>query len=123
MDGSEEYLVSEILMSLFGEKTKSFRDQLKKKKSPKELKDLLKLITPPKEVRRRDGNQQSTSPVYEDFELFACKNVCRVLNYTKHLLILVSAVTGCVSISAFGIASSAVGLTICEITAGTEMYK
>ena len=30
-----------------------------------------------------------------------CKNVCRVLNYIEHLLILISTVTGCVSISAF----------------------
>ena len=44
------------------------------------------------------------------------KNVCKVLNYIKHLLILVSAVTGYISISDFasllgiaiGIASSAV---------------
>ena len=33
LDGSEDYLVSERLMSLFGEKMKAFRDQLKKKKS------------------------------------------------------------------------------------------
>ena len=70
------------------------------------------MITLPKEVRRRDGNQQSTSSIYEDFELFDCKKVCRILNYIKHLLILVSAVTGRVSISAFGIANAAVGLTI-----------
>ena len=49
-----------------------------------------------------------------------CKNVCRVLNYIEHLLILISTVTGCVSISAFasligipiGIKSSAKGLKI-----------
>ena len=29
------------------------------------------------------------------------KKVCRILNYTDHLLILVSTVAGCVSISAF----------------------
>ena len=58
LDGSEEYLVSERLMSLVGEKMKDFRDQPKKKKSPKNLKELLKLITPPKGLRRRDGNQQ-----------------------------------------------------------------
>ena len=58
LDGSEEYLVSERLMSLVGEKMKDFRDQPKKKKSTKNLKELLKLITPPKGLRRRDGNQQ-----------------------------------------------------------------
>ena len=58
------------------------------------------------------------------------KEVCRVLNYIEHLLILTSAVTGCVSISAFasligipvGITSSAVGLNICAITAGIKKY-
>ena len=56
------------------------------------------------------------------------KKVCRILNYIKHLLILVSAVTGCVSISAFdslagifvGIMFSAVGLKIFAITAGIK---
>ena len=30
-----------------------------------------------------------------------CKKTCKHLNYVEHLLILVSTVTGCVSISAF----------------------
>ena len=34
-EGSEDYLVSEKLMLLVGEKMKSFRDQFKKKKSQK----------------------------------------------------------------------------------------
>ena len=49
------------------------------------------------------------------------KNVYRVLNYIEHLLILFSAVGGCLSISAFaflvgiplGITSSAIGLKTC----------
>ena len=49
------------------------------------------------------------------------KKVCRILNYIKISLILVSTITGCVLISVFallvdsirGIASSAVGLKIC----------
>ena len=56
---------------------------------------------------------------------------CKYLNYVEHLLILVSAVTGCASISAFaslvcvpvGIKSSAVGLKICAITAKIKNYK
>ena len=48
------------------------------------------------------------------------KKTCKCLNYVEHLLLLVSSVTGCVSISAFtllvcvpaGIMSSAVGLKI-----------
>ena len=68
------------------------------------------------------------------------KNVCTTLNYIDHFLILASAVTGCVSISAFfvsisaisafifvgisvGITSSAFGLKICTITAGINKYK
>ena len=59
------------------------------------------------------------------------KKDCRVLNYIEHLLILISAVTGSVSISAFaslvgipiGIATSAVGLKICVITAEIKKYK
>ena len=53
------------------------------------------------------------------------------LNFTEHLVIFTSIVTGCVSISAFaslvailvGIASFAVGLKICVITAGIKRYK
>ena len=59
------------------------------------------------------------------------KKVYRVLNYIKPLLILISAVTGCISISSFaylvgipiGITSSAIRLKICVITAGIQKYK
>ena len=59
------------------------------------------------------------------------KKTCKYLNYVEHLLILVSAVTACVSISAFaslvcvpvGITSSAVGIKISAITAGIKKYK
>ena len=52
------------------------------------------------------------------------KNVGRVSNYIEHLLIAVSEITGCVSISVFAslvgllteIASSTIGLGICVIT-------
>ena len=37
------------------------------------------------------------------------KKVCRVLNYTEHAVVLISAITGCVSISAF---ASLVGIPI-----------
>ena len=54
-----------------------------------------------------------------------------VLNYTDHLLIVISTITGCVSISGFtslsgipiAITSSAIGLKICAITAGTKRSK
>ena len=59
------------------------------------------------------------------------KNVCRVLNYIEHLLILIYTVTGNVSISSLaslvGIpirnTSSAIGLKIYVITAGIKKYK
>ena len=59
------------------------------------------------------------------------KKVSTTLNYIDHLLILASAVTGCISISAFasksdftaGIMSSAVGLKIGAVTARIKKYK
>ena len=57
------------------------------------------------------------------------KKSCKVLNYIDHLLIVISAITGCVSISSFaslvgvpiGITSSAIGLKIYALTAGIKM--
>ena len=59
------------------------------------------------------------------------KKVCTTLNYIEHFLILGSTIPGCVSISALaslfgipiGIASSAIGLKICAITAGIKKCK
>ena len=59
------------------------------------------------------------------------KKVYRILNYIEHLLILISKITGCVSISSFsylvGISientSSAIRFKICVITAGIKNYK
>ena len=59
------------------------------------------------------------------------KKTCKYLNYTENLLILVSTVTGCVSIFAFpslvhvpvSITSSVIGLKICAITVGIKKYK
>ena len=56
---------------------------------------------------------------------------CKFLKYVEHSLILISAVTGCVSISVFaslvaipvGITCSAVGIKICAITARTKKCK
>ena len=60
-----------------------------------------------------------------------CKKTCKYLNYVEHLLILVSRITGCVSISAFaslvcipvGITKSAIEIKICVITVGIKKYK
>ena len=59
------------------------------------------------------------------------KKTYKYLDNVEHLLILVSTVTGCVSISAFAslvcvpvdITSSAVGIEICEVTSGIKKYK
>ena len=59
------------------------------------------------------------------------KKVYTVSNYIEHLLILVSSITACVSISSFaslvdiplGIASSAVGLKICIMTAAIKKFN
>ena len=59
------------------------------------------------------------------------KKVCTTLNYIEYFLILASAITGCISISAFtsliripiGITSSAIGVKICAIAAGIKKYK
>ena len=53
------------------------------------------------------------------------------MNYIEHLLIVISTITGCVSISAFAslagiplrITSSAVRLKICVTAAGIKKYK
>ena len=59
------------------------------------------------------------------------EKVCVTLNYIEHFLTLASAVTGCISLSAFssllgiliGITSSAIGLKMCAIAAGIKKYK
>ena len=59
------------------------------------------------------------------------KNICTVLNFIEYLLTLASAITGCVSTSAFAslvgipveITSSAVELKFCVITAGIKKKK
>ena len=59
------------------------------------------------------------------------KNICRFSNYIDHSLVVISTITGCVSISAFpsvvgipiGITSSGIGFKICVIIAGIKKYK
>ena len=59
------------------------------------------------------------------------KKVFRVLNYIQHLLIVISTITGCVSISAFaflvgisiGTTRSAIGFKICLIRTEIKKYK
>ena len=70
LDGSKDYLVSERIIMLVGEKLKVFRKKLNKADSPKNLKDLLKLITPPKGVKKK--GEKTAVPVDEGKELFDC---------------------------------------------------
>ena len=57
--------------------------------------------------------------------------VCRILNYIDHLVITISTITGCVSISAFtslvgitiGVISSAIRLKICVTTSEIKRKK
>ena len=59
------------------------------------------------------------------------KKTCKYFSYVEQLLILVSTVSGCVSVSAFaslvcvpvGITSFAVGIKICAITAEIKKYN
>ena len=59
------------------------------------------------------------------------KKICKILNYTDHLLILASTATGCVSISGFAslvntpvaTASSAVGINFFEVAAVIKKHK
>ena len=59
------------------------------------------------------------------------KKIYTTLNFVEHFLILPSAVTGCISITAcasllgipIGITSFAIGLEICPITAGNKKYQ
>ena len=69
LHGSKDYLVSESMM-LVGEKLRVFRKQLNKVESPKNLKDLQTLITPPKGVKGK--GEKTAVPVDEGEEVFDC---------------------------------------------------
>ena len=52
------------------------------------------------------------------------KKVCKTLNYIKHFLILASAISGCISISAFtSLIGIRIGLKICGIAARIKKSK
>ena len=70
LDGSEGYLVSEIIIALVGNKMKTFRNDSMKNKSPKSLKDLMELIMPLKGIRRKNLNNDLMVPPDEGDELF-----------------------------------------------------
>ena len=70
VDGSEDYLVSERIITLVGDQLKEFRNELMKNENPKNLKQILRLITPPKGVKRK---YQQEIPFNEGFELYDCE--------------------------------------------------
>ena len=70
LDDTEDYLVSERVMLLVVNKMEVFQNYSLKKKSPKNLKELLKPITPPKGVRRKVAD--TVPPIDEGQELFDC---------------------------------------------------
>ena len=88
-----------------------------------------------KEVRLKNKDETGnylTEKINEN-ELMSKKHekVYVVLNYIEDLLVLISTVSGCVSICNFaplvgfpiGIPNSAIGLKICVIPAGIKRYK
>ena len=72
LDGSENYLISERVYKLVGTRMIDFRNQLMKTTNPKNLKQLLKMITPSKGVKRKDA-EGSAAPVDKGDELFDCE--------------------------------------------------
>ena len=71
LDGSEDFLVSESIKILVGKEIVKFREELLKTPPPKSLKDLLKTITPPKGIKRRQT--QDDKPDDEGQELMDCE--------------------------------------------------
>ena len=72
LDGSEDYLVSERVYKLARARMIDFRNQLMKTASSKNLKQLLKMVTPLKGVKRKDANEPA-APVDKGDELFDCE--------------------------------------------------
>ena len=54
LDGSEDYMVSDNLQKLIGKQIREFRENLMREPPPKNLNELLKTITPPKGIRRKN---------------------------------------------------------------------
>ena len=73
LDGSEDDLASENLHKTGGEKLIEFRNELFKTPSPKNLKSLLELITPPKGVKRKNDTCSDGVPIDKGDELFDCE--------------------------------------------------
>ena len=68
-DGSEDHLVSRNLFTLVGEEMVEYRTNLLSSPVPKDLKDLLKSITPPEGVGMKELPPESSEPADEGMEL------------------------------------------------------
>ena len=81
LDGSEDYFISERVFALVGEKLQAFRRNLMLIPSPRNLKNLQGLITPPKGLKRKLGYKTSeTEPVNDGDKLFDCEGNKLVIN-------------------------------------------
>lgn len=67
LDSSEDYLASENIMRLIEKEIKKFRAQLMQESGTKLLKDLTKLISPPKDMPRT--RQPRLDPSYQVMEI------------------------------------------------------
>ena len=65
LDGKADYLVSDWLFSLVGPKVQEFCEKLMNEPCPKNLTELLRTITPPKGIKRKNNIEGS--------ELFTCE--------------------------------------------------
>ena len=64
LDGSEDHMVSDRLFQLIGSQVTEFRNNLMAKRAPTKFSELIKSITPPKGVRRKNNIESSlTSPI------------------------------------------------------------
>ena len=70
LNGTEDHLVSERVVTLVGQRLMVFRENLMKERSPKNLKDILKLIIPPKGVKR--AKRKDDTPPDKGDELYDC---------------------------------------------------
>lgn len=65
LDGSDDFMVSDKLYSLIGKQIKDIRQKLMNDPCPKNLQELLKTITPPKGIKRKNNIEGS--------ELYYCE--------------------------------------------------
>jgi hypothetical protein len=73
LDGSEDFLVSDKLFELVGREIVDFRREMMQTPPPKTVQELVRMITPPKGVRRKANDVQDVLPPDEGRELIDCE--------------------------------------------------